>query len=50
MLFRKITPTNIYTNLVQNDLFIKGDKSLFLGFVDWTVRSISTVINDSKLH
>lgn len=49
MLFRKITPTNIYTNLVQNDLF-QGDKSLFLGFVDWTVRSISTVINDSKLH
>lgn len=49
MLFRKITPTNMYTNLVQNDLF-QGDESLFLDFVDWTVESISTVINDSILH
>lgn len=28
MLCRKITPTNIYRNLVQNDLF-QGDESLF---------------------
>lgn len=49
MLFRKITPTNIYIQIWYKTIYSREMKP-FLGFVDWTVRSISTVINDSKLY
>lgn len=50
MLFRKITATNIYIYKFGTKRFIPGRWEPFLGFVVWTVRSISTVINDSKLY